>query len=439
VEVLDDRRLPSATPFSFSTGAPDGVVGTASHPPGPGGSAAPEFETADAFVLSRETQISQATFLGLVPAGTDLATDIQNVTVKIYRVFPKDSDAARSPEGLPGDPPSDVAFQEQDEASGGLTVTATVLDPNFAVGQSFFSDDALRGTKFGDGAQTGAEVQFRVAFTTPLDLPPDQYFFVPQVQLPGTAAFPFLWLSAPSPLNPPGSLPPAPPPQSWVRDNPTAAPDWLSVGSVYGRFLLRPEAIYLNASFALAGSSFAPTVSSLSRTSAPEGSAAIMLTLTGSDFTPGSAVLFNGVSLATTFVNAGQLTALVPANLLADEGTGGVVVFDAQRGLSNQQTFTITESPPTLDAGVLRPRDPFLVSVSGVVRDRAAETHRVVIAWGDGASDTLDLGHGTATAFARGHRYSRRKWGRRVTIRVTAIDDDGTPSGTQSFTIRAGR
>jgi hypothetical protein len=85
VEVLDDRSLPSATPFSFSTGVPDGVVRTASHPPGPAGAGAPEFETADTFVLSRETQISQATFLGLVPAGTDLATDIQNVTVKITR------------------------------------------------------------------------------------------------------------------------------------------------------------------------------------------------------------------------------------------------------------------------------------------------------------------------------------------------------------------
>ena len=75
------------------------------------------------------------------------------------------------------------------------------------------------------------EVQFDVAFTTPLLLPPDHYFFVPQVELTDTAGE-FFWLSAPRPIVPPGT----PFPlgitdlQSWTRDE-ILAPDWLRVGT----------------------------------------------------------------------------------------------------------------------------------------------------------------------------------------------------------------
>ena len=99
----------------------------------------------------------------------------------------------------------------------------------------------------GDGAVTGEEVQFSVNFTTPLLLPADHYFFVPQVQLSdGT----FLWLSAPKPIVAPGT--PFPPGftdlQSWTRDDPGIAPDWLRVGTdIVG-------AGAFNAAFSLTGS-----------------------------------------------------------------------------------------------------------------------------------------------------------------------------------------
>jgi hypothetical protein len=64
-----------------------------------------------------------------------------------------------------------------------------------------------------------------VTITTPFTLPEDHYFFVPQVQLSGTPAFPFLWLSATRP-NPALS----PDLQAWVR-GPNIEPDWLRVGT----------------------------------------------------------------------------------------------------------------------------------------------------------------------------------------------------------------
>lgn len=74
------------TPFFFTTGNPDGKMATATRPDtGPF-----EIESADDFVLTRTTFITSATFTGLLPAAAPLS-DIGEVVVEIYRVFPKDS------------------------------------------------------------------------------------------------------------------------------------------------------------------------------------------------------------------------------------------------------------------------------------------------------------------------------------------------------------
>ena len=76
---------------------------------------------------------------------------------------------------------------------------------------------------------TGQEVEFTVNFKTPIDLPPDHYFFIPQVDVNGGE---FFWLSAPKPIVAPGT--PFPPGftdlQSWTRDQ-NLDPDWLRIGT----------------------------------------------------------------------------------------------------------------------------------------------------------------------------------------------------------------
>ena len=99
-------------------------------------------------------------------------------------------------------------------------------------------------TTGGEGSQTGQEVQFSVTFANPFVLPADHYFFVPQVQLSGSPALPFLWLSAvrPNPLLNPDL-------QSWIR-GPNIEPDWLRVGTdIVGG---SPSPTF-NAAFTLAG------------------------------------------------------------------------------------------------------------------------------------------------------------------------------------------
>jgi hypothetical protein len=217
----------AATPFFFSTGNPDGLMGMASRPAS--GSGGPvEIEAADDFILSSATSITSATFTGLLPADAPLSI-IQQVRVEIYRVFPNDSDTTRTP-NVPTrtNSPSDNEFTALDSAAGTLTFTATLVSSGFTVANTVINGiNPLPGQHTGgEGPATGEEVQFSVAFSPALNLPPGHYFFVPQV---GLSSGTFLWLSAPKPIVAPGT-PFTPDLQAWIR-NAYLAPDWLRVGT----------------------------------------------------------------------------------------------------------------------------------------------------------------------------------------------------------------
>ena len=125
----------SAGTFSFSTGDPDGKIGTLSRPSSAGKI---QTETADDFILTETTLINQATFTGLLPSEAPL-TSIGNVEIEIYHVFPNDS--ANPPSGnvparanSPGDVEIDSATR--DGADGSLSFTPTLLNPSFTVANS---------------------------------------------------------------------------------------------------------------------------------------------------------------------------------------------------------------------------------------------------------------------------------------------------------------
>ena len=180
----------------------------------------------------------------------------------------------------------------------------------------------------------------------------------------------------------------------------------------------------------MTGTSFTTSLNSLSQNAAPEGSGDLAITALGSEFTTQSTVLFNGQPLATSFVNTGQIHATIPAALLAAEGTANITVSDPQNGLSNTQTFSITENVPAVSASVSsKGRSSYNVTLSGQVVDQAFEDHQVRVDWGDGTVQMLDLGSGRGGSFSVNHHY--KKGGPRVrTINLTARDDVGTVSTT---------
>src|SRR5439155_1405260 len=93
-----------------------------------------------------------------------------------------------------------------------------------------------------------------------------------------------------------------------------------------------------------------PTITSISPTSATAGGAQFTLTVNGTNFVSGSTVNWNGSPLTTTYVNATQLTATVPAALIANAGTASITVVNPAPGggTSNSVTFSINNPVPTI-------------------------------------------------------------------------------------------
>ena len=96
--------------------------------------------------------------------------------------------------------------------------------------------------------------------------------------------------------------------------------------------------------------SLAPTLTSISPTSAVAGGAAITLTVNGTNFVSGSAVNFNGSALATTFVSATQLTATILASDIASAGSFNVTVTNPVGGTSNAVSFTVVTPQQATEA-----------------------------------------------------------------------------------------
>jgi hypothetical protein len=192
-------------------------------------------------------------------SGGATPSDVGEVVVEIYRVFPALSDVGRT-SGPPTfsttqvptrvNSPSDVALDSRDSTSG-LTFMIGDLG-SFTVGNSVTPggiNSFPNQTTGGDGRVTGDEVQFGVTFSTPLVLPAGHYFFVPQVEVSGGD---FLWLSAPRPIAAPGTPFPSGVTdlQSWTRDE-ALDPDWLRVGADIVGGMPAPT---FNAAFSLSGS-----------------------------------------------------------------------------------------------------------------------------------------------------------------------------------------
>ena len=224
---------PAFADVIYNNLTPNNMMATAVRPDSPG---VFEIEAGDDFFLATGARINSGSFVGLSVPGTGGTPAISQVVVEIYRVFPLDSNAVRIP-NVPtrANSPSDVAFDSRDSAAvGQLTFTSPVLSSTFTALNSVkpggIHPSPLQTTG-GNGPVTGQEVQINVTFTTPFNLPPDHYFFVPQVQL--TNGGQFFWLSASRPITGVGGTTPFPVGvtdlQTWTRDA-MLDPDWLRVG-----------------------------------------------------------------------------------------------------------------------------------------------------------------------------------------------------------------
>jgi hypothetical protein len=88
----------------------------------------------------------------------------------------------------------------------------------------------------------------------------------------------------------------------------------------------------------------APTTSNISPLNKTVGDAGFVMTVNGTNFVSQSIVRLEGSTRSTTFINATQLTAIIPANDLTTAGAFDITVFNPTPGggISNAQTFTVS-------------------------------------------------------------------------------------------------
>lgn len=175
-----------------------------------------------------------------------------------------------------------------------------------------------------------------------------------------------------------------------------------------------------------------PTVSSLSQTTFTADSAAVKLTVKGSQFVAASAVVWNGAALTTTFVNSGEVTATVPTTDLLEGGTATVGVLNGAAGkLSNLTTVTIDNPVPAATA----------LSTSSVKAGSAAFTLKVTgsnfvkdskIEWNGVALTTAYAGTTSLSASIPAVYLSR---GGTAAVTIENPSPGGGASKTLTFTI----
>jgi hypothetical protein len=130
---------------------------------------------------------------------------------------------------------------------------------------------------------------------------------------------------------------------------------------------------------------------------ATPGSKNLRLTVTGTGFTSGSDVKWNGESLATTMVSAQKLIAQVPAADLVSAGTAAVTVVNPTPGggISNVVLFEITDATPIALPFESRIFTPAVI-FSTVTGDFNSDGHAHVVA-SMGNAIAVFLGNGDGT------------------------------------------
>jgi hypothetical protein len=182
-----------------------------------------------------------------------------------------------------------------------------------------------------------------------------------------------------------------------------------------------------SASFTIAA---APAISSLSPSSAMAGGPAFTLVVNGSGFLSGAVVQWSGSALATSFVSGTQLTAQVPASLIAAPGTATVTVVES--GLtSGSATFTISGGPviASLSPDAATAGSPaFTLTVNG-----SGFVSGAVVQWNASA---------LATSYVSGTQLTAQVPASLIAAAGTAnvtVVENGVTSASATFTIAAGQ
>jgi hypothetical protein len=186
----------------------------------------------------------------------------------------------------------------------------------------------------------------------------------------------------------------------------------------------------------------APTISSLSTSTAAEGSGDLAVMVKGTNFSSGAMVEFGGTTVTpASSSTATELDITIPASALAEDASVKVVVVNADMTTSAAATFTVTEAAFTnITSKQLSGFESTALSNVALATfqhdngSEAASTFQASINWGDGSragSGTVSRAGSFYTA-AGSHTYAEEGT---FSIKITVTHDTGSASLTATATI----
>ena len=172
----------------------------------------------------------------------------------------------------------------------------------------------------------------------------------------------------------------------------------------------------------------APSITNLNPSTATAGGAAFVLSVNGTGFVSGSTVQWNGTRLITTFVGATQLTATVPANLIASVGAANITVVNPGGATSAATPFMISVTPTLsslIPSSAAAGGAAFTLTIAG-----AGFVPGTTVQWNGTALSTTYVSGAQLTASAPASLIASVG-----TANVTVLNPDGAVSNALSFTI----
>jgi hypothetical protein len=176
-----------------------------------------------------------------------------------------------------------------------------------------------------------------------------------------------------------------------------------------------------------------PTISSIDPASVSTQTAPLTLTVNGRNFASTATVMVGANSRTTTFVNTGQLTAVLPASDLAFSTTLQITVLNPNNKTSNAVPLTVTSTTPSPAITVISPStvmaggNAFTLSVVGTAFANGAVLKANAL---NRATTFVDTSHLTAQILST----DIVKAG---TINITVANPGGSTSASAQLTVAA--
>ena len=169
-----------------------------------------------------------------------------------------------------------------------------------------------------------------------------------------------------------------------------------------------------------------PSVTSVSPSSTAAGGPTFTLTVIGSEFLGSAVVYWNNSALSTVFVTGNQLTASVPASLIAEVGTASITVKSGG-ATSNSETVNIV-SPFVVDS--LRPNRMMAGSAGFTLNVYGTDfSEGTVVRWNNSALPTAFVNSTQLTASVPGSLITGAE-----TAQIT-VSSGGLTSNAQGFIV----